>query len=96
MVFQELLDLGIKVLWQAAAYRARDACLARGLHKCTRVGLVQVAVFIKMRWRIILDQQRRIVIILDQRAEDRLELFLVAPQRGGVIQGVRYGCYGRQ
>ena len=96
MVFEELLDLYIKVLWQAAAYRGRDACLTCGPHKCACVGLVEVPVFLKMRWRIILDQQRRIVVILDQRAEDWLELFLVAPQRGGVIQGVGYGCNGRQ
>ena len=56
VVFQELLDLGVKVLWQAATYRARNACFTCRPNKCARVGLVQVAVFFKMRWGIILDQ----------------------------------------
>ena len=72
MVFEELLDLVIKILWQAAAYRTRDAGLTRGLHKCACVGLVEVPVVLKMLWRLILDLQRRIVVILDQRAEDWL------------------------
>ena len=53
-----------------------------------RVRLVQVPVCVQMRRWIILDQQRGIIAVFDQGAEDRFESLLVAPQRCGVVQWI--------